>query len=433
MTAASTAATGVEAPESERRGLGRHFRTLWASSAMSNLGDGILLVGAPLLAVTLTSSAFLVSIVSAAVWLPSLLLGLHVGALADRHDRRRIILAANLGRAAAIGAVAAWVAIGELTLPLLYVIVFLSAAASVFADTSAQSILPMLVDSRRLGAANGRLIATQTIAENFMGGPLVGVMVGIATWPVFGSAAACFAGAAAVLVALNGAYRPSSRPPTSLRRDIAEGIGYLRRSSLLSGIATTAALINLGASAFLAVFVLWVAGPGSKVGLTPVAYGLLVGVLGVGSVVGALLVERVAQSVGRAQTLTGSLLVLCLLIPLPALLPEPVAIYAVAFGLGAFSSSANVLSVSIRQRLVPEHLLGRVNATVRLMAMCGMPLGALGGGALGEVAGLPAVFYAAGAICLVAIVVAVRRVSPAALSKAEAAVVPSAALGGASE
>lgn len=423
----------VRPARATRKPLGRAFRTLWASQAMSNLGDGILLVGGPLIAVTLTTSSFLVSVVSAAVWLPSLLLGLQVGALADRHDRRRMIQMANVVRAGALSVVAVWVVIGELTLPLLYVTVFLSAAASVFADTSSQSILPTLVDSPRLGAANGRLIATQNIAENFMGGPLVGLLVGVAAWPVFGSAGVCFAAAATILVRLKGSYRTAARPGTNLRHDIAEGIGYLRRSSLLSGIAITAALINLGASAFLAVFVLWVAGPESKVGLTPAAYGIVMGVLGGGSVVGAMLADRAARLVGRAQTLTGSLLLLCVLIPVPVLIPEPVAIYLVAFGLGAFSSSANVLSVSIRQRLVPEALLGRVNATVRLLAMSGMPMGALGGGALGELAGISAVFYAAGLVCAVASVVAVWRISPRALRQAEAAAVASPAPRSASE
>ncbi|WP_166351729.1 MFS transporter [Phytoactinopolyspora limicola] len=399
--------------------LGRRFGYLWAASGISNLGDGVLLIGGPLLAVTVTRSPFLVSIVTAAVWLPWLLFALPAGALADRLDRRRVMMVASWSRAVGLAAVAVLVARGELNLPVLYAAALLVGVAEVFSDTSAQSILPMMVPRSRLGDANGRLIAAQTVSNHFLGAPLAGVLVGVAAASVFGAAGLCYALAGLLLLRVRGRYRVDVVSTRPMRTDIAAGLRYLWDHRLLRSLAVSSGLINLGSNAYFAVFVLWVVGEESRMGLTAAQYGLMASALGVGAVVGSLLVERVVRRLGAAQTLLTALATMCSVMAVPVLAPEPRVLFPAALLIGAASAGVNVIVVSMRQRLVPDILLGRVNASYRMIGMGGIPVGALGGGALGSIAGLPVVFGAAIALFVVAVIVVVFRVSPKALAAAE--------------
>ncbi|WP_440102217.1 MFS transporter [Streptosporangium sp. H16] len=384
-------------------GLGRPFHHLWAASGLSNLADGVLLVGVPLLAISLTRSPLLVSLVSAATTLPWLLLALHAGAIADRHDRRRIMILAGWSRAAVLAATAAAAWSGVLTLPVLVAAVLLAGAAEVFADTSAQSALPTTVAGDRLEAANGRLVATQTLGNHFLGAPLAGLLVGLAgmaSTAVFGTAALLYAGAALLLLGMRGRFRPESAPAQALRADIADGMRHLWGHRALRGLAAYSGVLNLAYGAYFAVFVLWVVGGGSRVGLTPGQYGFLAATLAAGAVAGSVLAGRLTRLAGENGALVGVTLLNGLLLLVPLLVPSPLAVFPAAAGIGAANAVTNVVSVSLRQRLIPDGLLGRVNATCRLIGMGAMPLGAAAGGLVAALAGLPAVFWAACALSL---------------------------------
>ncbi|MFF3441972.1 MFS transporter [Streptosporangium sp. NPDC002721] len=389
-------------------GLGRPFHQLWAASGLSNLADGVLLVGVPLLAISLTRSPVLVSLVSAATTLPWLLLALHAGAIADRHDRRRIMILAGWSRAAVLAATAAAAWYGVLTLPVLVAAVLLAGAAEVFADTSAQSALPMTVTGDRLEAANGRLVATQTLGNHFLGAPLAGLLVGVAATAVFGTAALLYAGAALLLLGLRGRFRPEAAPAQALRADIADGMRHLWGHRALRGLAAYSGVLNLAYGAYFAVFVLWVVGDGSRVGLTPGQYGFLAATLAAGAVAGSVLSGRLTRLAGANGALVGVTLLNGLLLLVPLLVPSPWAVFPAAAGIGAANAVTNVVSVSLRQRLIPGGLLGRVNATCRLIGMGAMPLGAAAGGLVAALAGLPAVFWAACALSLLGAVLVPR-------------------------
>jgi MFS family permease len=406
-------------PADSRAPLGRGFVHLWAASGISNLGDGILLIGGPLLAVSVTRSPFLVSIVTAAIWLPWLLFALHAGAVADRLDRRRIIMVASWSRAAGLLIAVVFTALGELNLPVLYAAVLLVGIAEVFSDTSAQSILPMIVPRSRLGDANGRLIAAQTVANNFLGGPLAGLLVSVAAATVFGAAGLCYALAGLLLLRIRGRYRVEQVSTQSMRADIGAGLRYLWDHTLLRSLATAAGLINFASNAYMAVFVLWVVGDESEIGLSSAEYGLFAAVLGTGAVLGSLVVEKVTRKFGNSQTLIAAELLMCVLLLAPVVVPSVVVLVPASLGIGACGAGINVIVVSMRQRLVPENLLGRVNASYRMIGMGGIPAGALGGGVLGSLAGLPVVFFSAVGVCLVAAGLLIYRVSPRALAAAE--------------
>jgi MFS family permease len=401
--------------------LGPRFARLWTATATANLADGVILVGFPLLAVGLTRSPWQVGLVTTLATAPWLLVALPAGAIADRRDRRRLILAAMALRVTVLAALTAIARTGDITLTVLYVAVALLGVAEVVADTTMQSLLPMLVGRDRLGAANGRVIAAQTVANDFLGGPLAGVLVGVGAAAVMGAPALGYLGAALLLVGLRGGFTPPPRPDARLLRDIREGVSFVTRHRVLRALALLAGLLNLAGAAYLAVFVLWAVGETSEIGLRPEGYGLLMGALAVGGIGGALAAERLTSRVGEPALLivaAGSLSVSFLL---PVWSPRP-SVAALAFSvIGLAVSITKVVVVSLAQRLTADVLLGRVNATYRLLGLGTMPLGALLGGALGSIAGLPPVFLTTAGLCALAAILSARQITASSIAAAEPA------------
>lgn len=402
------------------RGLGGRFTRLWTATAISNLADGVLLVGAPLLAVELTRSPLLVSLTSTLATMPWLAIPLVAGALADRHDRRAIIRNAALARASFLCLVGVASIAGWFDLPMLYALVVLVSTAEVFADTTTQSILPMLVDRERLSAANGRIISTQRVAADLVGGPVAGVLVALGSAALFGGAAALFVVTAGVVATLPGNYRlgTGTAATGSLRGEIGEGLRFLTKSPVLRDLAMMAGALNLAASAYLAVFVLWAVGAESAVGLRPHQYGFLMALVGVGGAAGALIVERASDRFTDTALLHGSAAAGGALLLIPVTVPRLTAIAPALVAVGVANAFTNVLIVSMRQRLIPPPLLGRVNATYRLIGMGTMPIGALLGGAAAEQVGVRNVLLGAAVATIVAAAAGRSRVTQPAVDAA---------------
>ncbi|MFI6497766.1 MFS transporter [Nonomuraea typhae] len=390
----------------------RSFGFLWSSSALSNLADGVLKVGAPLMAVGLTRSPGEVALVGVATTLPWLLLALPAGAVADRVDRRRVMVLANVLRAVLLVAAGLVAWSGGLGLWVLAAAVLLSGTAEVFADSSAQSILPMTVPADRLTWANGRIVGAQTIGNDFIGSPVAGLLVTLLPAAVLGAPGLLYGAAALLLLGMRGAFRPSPASPApgagagggrSMAADIGEGLRYLWGHRFLRRLAISSGMLNLASAAFFAVFVLWAVGPGSRIGLTPEAYGLMMTAFAAGAVAGSLVSERVVRWAGEGPALVGSWLVNSLLLAVPVLVPHPAALFPAAVAWGLTNAWSNVIVISVRQRIIPEGLLGRVNSAYRLIGMGGMPVGAAVAGVMGETWGLPSVFYGAVGVCVAAV------------------------------
>lgn len=383
--------------------LGSRFTRLWVATAMSNMADGVLVVGAPLIAVGITRSPLLVALTSSLAMAPWLGAPLLAGAIADRRDRRLIIITAAWLRAALLIAGAVAAAAGALPIYVLYGLVLLVGACEVFADTTTQSLLPMLVPRKRLEAANGRIISAQKVTAELLGSPVAGALVAVSAATLLGATAAIYAVVGTTLLFLRGSYladRSSVRP--GLTAEVKEGIRFLRSSRVLSSLAVLAGLLNLGASAYLAVFVLWAVGEGSAMGLQPATYGMLLAVAGVGGALGALAVEELTRRIGEVRTLLGSASLASLLLVIPVAAPTLTAAGPALLAIGICSAATNVTIVSMRQRLIPDDLLGRVNATYRLVGMGTMPIGAFLGGLAAEHAGVATVLLAASALSLLA-------------------------------
>lgn len=401
-------------------GLGANYWQLWASSAASNLADGVFWIAFPLLAIQLTDSPALIAGVSVVGRLPWLVFVLFAGALADRLDRRRTMVSVNALRVVVAAALAAGVATGVVGLPALYVAAFVLGMGETLFDTAAQSIMPNVVDRERLSQANGRLYAVELVMNQFVGPPLGGLLAGVALALAFAGSALAFGSAAIALLLLAGSFRPVAvGPRTNIVEDIRVGLRYLFAHRLLRTLALMVGVMNLASSAAFAIFVLYAVDPG-PMGLDAVGFGILSTAMAVGSVAGSLLVHRAERRLGRARLLAGAVVVTAATMAVPGLTASPWLVGASFAIAGVAVMMWNVVTVSLRQRIVPDHLLGRVNASYRLLAWGSQPIGALLGGLVAEVLGLQAVFLLAGAgtACLV---LAARIVTDDAISAAERA------------
>lgn len=396
----------IEASErTESRGLGRPFGAQLVSTGLANLGDGVLGTVAPLLALSLTTSPAQISLLSAATWLPWLVLGIAAGVVVDRVDRRWVQVIALVARAALLAGGAALGVFGVLTMPLLVAVVLAYGVTEVFADLGATSIIPDLVPADRLSAANGRVIGVQQVANAFLGGPLAGLVVVLGAGVSLGLPAALAALAAVALAAgLRGSYRShgaADRVEGSWTQ-VREGLRFLVRHPVMRPLVLTSSVLNLASTAYFAVFVLWAVGPTSAMKLTEPQYPLVMLGFALGAVAGSLIAQRVQDRLGEAVTIISMLTGSVVLMLVPVFWPNGWAVVVAVTVIGVTNTIGNVVSQSLRQRLVPRALLGRVSGASRTLSYGLMPVGALLGGLVGEWAGLPVTFVGAVVVSLVA-------------------------------
>jgi MFS family permease len=400
-------------------GLGPNYWKLWVSSASSNLADGVFWIAFPLFAIQLTDSPALIAGVVVVSRLPWLVFVLFAGALADRLDRRRTMVAIAALRTGVAAALAAGILADVVNLPILYLTAFVLGVGETLFDTAAQSIMPNIVDRDRLSQANGRLYAAELTTNQFVGPPLGGLLAGVAVALAFAGSALAFAVAAVGLSLLVGSFRPAPERPTSIVEDIREGLAHLWHNTVLRTLAIMVGVMNLAGAATFAILVLYAVAPG-PMGLDEVGFGMLMTAMGIGSLAGSLVVERVERRLGRARLLALAVLVGAVMMAVPGITPNAWIVGASFAASGLVFMMWNVVTVSLRQRIVPDRLLGRVNASYRLLAWGGQPLGAMLGGVAAEVFGLQAVFLLAGVLSAT-LLLGNRILTEAAIAAAERA------------
>jgi MFS family permease len=380
--------------------LGRGFWTLFSASFLANLSDGIFQIALPLLAISVTKEPGLVAGVTVASRLPWLVFALIAGALADRLDRRRTMILVDAGRVVLLGGLTIAVVANVATIWLLYVVAFVLGCFETMFDTAASSMLPNVVGKDKVVAANSRLNAVELTMNNFVGPPLGGFLAGLAIATAFGTAAAGYLGALLCLLTLKGSFRVARHgPPASIRSEIGAGLTYLWQHRLLRTMAFVVGPMNLASTAVFAILVLYVVKPG-PLGLDGVGLGLLTTALAVGTVAGTLLASRIERLIGRANLFVACIASLLVIDLVWIVVPNPVAIGVILALSSSIGGAFNVVFGSIRQRIVPNHLLGRVMASFRVISWGSLPIGALLGGIIGQTFGLPAVFIGAALIHL---------------------------------
>jgi MFS family permease len=401
--------------------LGRNFNKAMVASGFANLADGVFWVALPLLAVQLTRSPVLVAGVTIAARIPWLLAPV-AGALADRLDRRQTMIRANLVRTVLLGGLALAVAADLASLAMLYAVALLLGIAETLFDTSAQSLLPALVARDDLTRANSRLFAVELVANTFVGPPLGGLLAAAGLAVAMGTPAAAYLVGAGCLALIAGGFRAVGAGPagsTRLRDEVVEGMRFVWRHRVLGPLAVMLGIENMAFSAMFSVFVLYAVAPG-PMGLTEAGFGVVLAMLGVGSLVGTWLAVPVERRLGRVRTLAVSVVLSAASLAVPAATALVVPVAASQVVAGVAMVLWNVVTVSLRQRITPDRLLGRMNASYRLVGWGTMPLGALAGGVLAETLGLRATFAAA-AVATLATLAGFRYVTEAAVDRAEAA------------
>jgi MFS family permease len=404
--------------------LGRNFNKAMVASGFANLADGVFWVALPLLAVQLTRSPVLIAGVTIAARIPWLLAPV-AGALTDRLDRRQTMIRANLVRTVLLGGLALAVAADLASLAMLYAVALLLGIAETLFDTSAQSLLPALVARDDLTRANSRLFAVELVANTFVGPPLGGLLAALGLAVAFGVPAAAYLVGAGCLVLLAGSFRAVGAGPagsTRLRDDIAEGTRFVWRHPLLRPLAIMLGLQNMAFTAFYSVFVLFAVAPG-PMGLTEAGFGIVTATLGVGSLLGTWLAVPAERRLGRFRILVLSVVLGAAALAVPVVTANAVLVGASMALTGVTIVLWNVITVSLRQRITPDRLLGRMNASYRLVGWGTQPLGALLGGVLAEALGLRATFLVAAGIVVLTLA-GFRYVTEEAIAAAEAAEAP---------
>ena len=393
------------------------FWRLWSASTISNLGDGVLLVALPLLASRLTRNELSIAFIGVAAALPWLLFSLPVGAFVDRINHRIMMVRADVFRAVVVGALTIAVATDNAQMWMLWVAAGCLGIAEVFFDNASQAMIPSIVPIELLEKANGRRFAAEIAANGFVGTPLGSVLFVTAMWLPFGFDAVTFAVAALLVATIHIAA--TAEPLRNLRRrplrtDIADGLRWLSGNKVLRGLALAASLSVLGMQMTAAIFVLFAQ---DLLGLSDRWYGLLIAIGAIGAVAGGLVAERLSARLGALRIIYGTVVVwiLCMFAEgfWPVVWVSALATMAMAFGTTVW----NTVTVSLRQRVVPAHLFGRVNSVYRWLVWGSISIGAALGGLFAREFGLRAPFFIGAAFGVVALVTLFFSITPRSLAE----------------
>ncbi|GII76435.1 MFS transporter [Sphaerisporangium rufum] len=431
-TAGRAALDGGPAPRpADGPGAGRNEIVLVTFTAVTNLADGVLKVALPLLAVGLTGSPGLVAGVALTLTLPWLLCSLPVGVLVDRWDRRRLAVAAGLARLVAVGGLLAAVPAGLLSLPLLYAAGLVVGVADVVGTTAVSALVPAAIPRRRRGRANAWIAGAETLAGEFCGPAVGGLLAGAGAALALGSSAGGFLLGAVLIMLLAGRFTGRAAPAAdvpvppagsggggrAMLGEIKEGLVFLWRQRLLRTMALTISVLAGCWSAWLALLPSYATG---VLALDPAGYGLLISAIGVGGLAGAALTSVVNRLLGVRWALFADLVGTFLMMIVPPVLPVAWAVGAAAFlgGMGGTLWTVNARTIS--QNLVPDHLLGRYGAASRMLSWGTLPLAAGVAGILAELAGVRAAFAVFAAAAALLVVPFLRVVTPRELAAATA-------------
>lgn len=371
--------------------LGTSFRWLVASSWTTNLGDGLMMAAGPLLVASQTRNPVLVAAAAVAFQLPWLLFGLVAGAMADRLDRRVLVMAMDGARAVVLAGLCAVILSGQVNIWLVMGAMFLVGVAEVFADSTTGTLLPMLVDKPDLGIANAR-IQVGFLTANQLVGPALGAVIFAAGMALpFMIQTVCVA-LGVVLVSRIGTPRGAVREhvETHVRQDIVEGVRWLGANKPVRTLALVIVAFNITWAAPWSVLVLWSL---ERVGMDEAGFGLLTTASALGGLLGTAAYGRIEKRVPLA-TLMRTVLACEVAFHLAmALTTSPWAAYPLMFFFGGYAFIWGTLSQTVRQRAVPTEFQGRVGSVYMLCVMGGMLGGSLLGGLIAHQWGVTAPWW----------------------------------------
>ena len=383
--------------------LGSNYWRLWTASVISNLGDGISTIAYPWLASAVTRNPLHIAAVAFVTRLPWLLFSLPAGVITDRVDRRKLAAWMDVGRFVVTLGVALVVLAAEpnlaspddvatglspvpanagFLLAIIYVAALLLGSAEVLRDNSAQTLLPSIVDKEHLEVANGRMWGAEMVMNSFIGPPIAGLLIAVAFSLPFFIDAGSFAVAAALVFFIAGEFKPQrnadvagSRP--SFWEELKTGVAWLWGHQLFRPMAIALGILNGTYMMAMATFVLFAQ---EVLELDAKGFGLLATGVAAGGVIGSLTAHRITARLGQGPSLFLAILLIAGSLLVSGLTSSFWVFWAMGLVSALWSVVWNVITVSLRQSLIPDHLLGRVNSVYRFVGWGTMPLGSLLGG-----------------------------------------------------
>lgn len=433
----------------DRPRLGSNYWRLFSASAAANLGDGLMAIAVVWLASALTRDAAVIALVGLASRLPWLIFSLPAGVLSDRFDRRRIVGSMDLVRCVVVAVFAVVLLIvqddvptpealaagadepanGPLLIGALCLLALVLGFAEVLRDNTAQTLMPAVVHDRVLARANGRLWGAEVTMNQFVGPPLAGLLIAVAIVIPFAGNAVLLLVSGLLVLSLRGSFAPTGERTTgrvNWRGEIGEGFRWLWRRPVMRSLALALGAMNMASSIGAVVFVLFAQ---EVLGLFDGwAFGVLLSGAAVGAVLGSLVADRIAGVLGDARSLLLAVAAMGVTLGAVGLLSTAWLVWVAQLLSGVAVVLWNVISVTLRQRLIPDHLRGRVNSVYRFFGWGSISIGTLLGGllvawlepGLGREWALRAPFLVAGAGYLVMTLYVARAVTAEKLADAGA-------------
>lgn len=377
----------------------RNFNLLLTASTFSNLADGIAGFAYPWLFSLLTRDPLLISIVSVLVNLPRLIFVLYAGVIADKFNRQKILIYTRLGQVFLTSMFILLIFINLNSIPkavqfnepqfeskfliisTAYLLAFMFGLLEVTRDNAAQAFLPQIVSKDNLPKANGRLFGIEIVTNNFLGTPVGGFLIGLSLITPFIFDTLLMLASVFFIIGIKGKFeRPEKNSKEQNTSEmIKEGVNWLKNNTLLKRLAIYTGIANFFGSMQFPIMILFAQ---ELIGLNAIQYSFLAYGAAIGGLVGSQLANKVNARFEESKTLLISVALFGIGMFAPYVTSNPFVI-AGSFGLSSFGSVLwNVQAVSIRQSLIPDNLLGRVNSVYRLLALGLNPIGALFGGAL---------------------------------------------------
>jgi predicted MFS family arabinose efflux permease len=374
--------------------LGQSFRWLMASSIITNVGDGIALAAGPLLVASQTRDPFLVAMAVLSQQLPNLLFGIPAGAIADRFDRRWIIAGVNLARGVVLAMLALAIATGAVDIAIVLLALFVLGTAEIFADVASSSLPPRVVARTDLGIANARLLGSFLLTNQLLGPPIGAFLFSVGMALPFAANAACFALGAwlvtRVVTDVVDVVGERAGEGRDLRTEMVEGVRWLIAHPPMRTLALTIVAFNVTYGAAWSVLVLYAS---ERLGMDAVGFGLLTTAIAIGGIVGTASYGRLERRFSLADLMRVGLVIETFTHLVLALTTSPLVALATMVVFGAHAFVWGTTSTVVRQRAVPDELLGRVTGVYSVGVIGGMVVGTPIGGLLARSFGITAPFW----------------------------------------
>lgn len=374
--------------------LGRDFRWLLSSSVVNNTGDGIVLAAGPLLVASQTHDPFLVSLAITFDYLPWLLFGLIGGVAADRFNRRLLVVGANLVRALVLVLLTATIVTGTVSIALILGAILVLGTAEVFADSASSTLLPSIVARDDLVVGNARMQGAFILLNQLVGPPIGAFLFAVGMALPFATNAAAFLLGAVLIARISrsvgdvAAVRAGERP--HFLADLRDGVRWLAGHAAMRTLAITIFTFNITYGAAMGVLVLYAA---QRLHMDAVGFGLLTTAAAAGGILATVSYVRLTERFSLGNIMRVGLLVETLTHLTLALTTVPIVALAIMFASGIHGFTWGATSNTVRQRAVPNELLGRVGGAMRVAGFGGLVIGTPIGGLIAGVYGITAPFW----------------------------------------